>query len=215
MRRLIILSILSTLFLCSIAGDKVEGKIIFNNDSIINVTFIIPINLLTNTPKFQILQNGVKYFDANGAKTKLLPGSAKEIQFVLNDENIRMLTKYYNHQMLFLKISIDGRAKLYDFYFNQNSPVINNASTGNIYQVPNNSVGMYPIYRGNKDSGSLNYAGMYLLQKGDEELIKIKVLRFKKEMCEFFNDCPALVKKIKSGSKDMEAIVRFYNSECN
>jgi hypothetical protein len=56
-----------------------------------------------------------------------------------------------------------------------------------------------------------------ILQKGNGELKRPKGLTFKKDMINYFSDCPKLVEKIESKDfrkDDLESIVRFYNSNC-
>jgi len=199
MRKLLLISLLSLLFITTVEGKKVEGKIIYVNDSIINVTFNIPINYMTQEIDFERLQYKVTYFDANGDKIILHPGLAKAIQFTYMNENVSMFSKYNNGDFLFLKLIIDGRLKLFEYYFTSQTPGTFNASTGGM-----NASFSYSVER-------------YLLQKGDFELKRIKRSKFVKEMCEYFSDCPLLVEKIEKeefGKNDIEAIVRFYNSSC-
>ena len=57
----------------------------------------------------------------------------------------------------------------------------------------------------------------YILQKEDGELKRIKSLTFKKDMIEYFSDCPKLIEKIDNkefSKQDIKAISAFYNSDC-
>ncbi len=57
----------------------------------------------------------------------------------------------------------------------------------------------------------------YILQKGDGELKRTKGLNFRKDMVEYFSDCPELSKRIDNKefrNNDLESIVRFYNNKC-
>ncbi|MGV8830173.1 MAG: hypothetical protein ACWA6U_17835, partial [Breznakibacter sp.] len=130
MRKLFLFSLLSTLFICTSEGKKVEGKIIFNADSVIKVTFNIPFNSMEDDIYYEGLQHVAYYFDANGKEVKLIPGSAKEIQFTYGYEKIRMLSIYYKNRFMFLKLLIDGNLKLYNYYSSRTNPGIRDPITG-------------------------------------------------------------------------------------
>lgn len=57
----------------------------------------------------------------------------------------------------------------------------------------------------------------YILQKHSGELKRIKSLTLKKDMIEYFSDCPKLFEKIDNkefSKQDIKAISAFYNSDC-
>ena len=188
-------------------AKKVEGKILFENDTI-DVTFKIPVIFFKQTPHFERLQYKVKYYDSFGEKKILRPGKAKEIQFNFENETIRMLSRNYSPGLgqilllntnIFLKLEMDGKLKLFSFYSTENSSGMQNTSAGSI-----------------SDGHSYTEVN-YLLQKGDDELKRIRELFFKKDMAEYLSDCPALTEKIESGGfrkNDLKNIVQFYNSDC-
>lgn len=207
MRRISILIAIGLIFTFKLEGKKIEGKIFFENDTI-DVTFNIPIKFFTQEPNFEKLQYKVKYFDSTGIKIVLRPDNAKEIQFKYEDENVRMLSRYNSLGLgnifsmstnIFLKLEIDGELKLFSYYYTQRSAGTYNASTGMM-------------------TGGYSYSvERYILQKGNGELKRPKGLTFKKDMLEYFSDCPKLVEKIESKDfrkDDLESIVRFYNSNC-
>lgn len=100
---------------------------------------------------------------------------------------------------VFLRLESDGKLKLFNYYYTKRSPGMYNASTGTM-------------------SGGYSYSvENYILQKGDGELKRPKSLTFKKDMAQYFSDCPALVEKIESKDfrkDDLEFIVQFFNSNC-
>jgi hypothetical protein len=56
-----------------------------------------------------------------------------------------------------------------------------------------------------------------ILQKGNGELKQPRSLSFRKDMRDYFSDCPDLTEKIDSRDfrrADMEAIVIYYNAHC-
>lgn len=200
------LLVLISLFSISVFGKKVEGKIIRENDTLY-VTLNIPVKLFDVDPNYESLQYRVKYFDKTGKKITVWPDEAKEIQFKYNFENVRMLSRvntiggkiFLARSRIFLKLEKEGKLNLYSYYFTQHSGGMYNASTGM----------MSPGYSYS--------AERYVLQKGDQELKQPKTLSFKKDMAQYFSDCPTLVKQIESRDfrkGDMEQIVDFYNQRC-
>lgn len=188
-------------------AKKIPGKIIFANDTI-DVIFNIRTSLLTDEPKYSNLQFKVKFFDSNGKKKILKPNEAKEIRFTYQGENIRMVSKRNTLELgsifnlgayVFLRLKIDGYLKLFYFYDTQSSSGMYNANTGTM-------------------SGGYSYTvTCSALQKGEGELKVPPSLTFKKEMSQYFSECPKLVEKIQSKDyrkNDLESIVRFYNSNC-
>jgi hypothetical protein len=56
-----------------------------------------------------------------------------------------------------------------------------------------------------------------IFQKGNGPLKQPRALGWKKDMLEYFSDCPALRERIESKDlrrKEIEAIVLFYNRQC-
>lgn len=100
---------------------------------------------------------------------------------------------------IFLRLEIDGKLKLFNYYYTQSSPGMYNSSTGGM-------------------TGGYSYTvEKYVFQKETGELKRFKGLTFRKDMIEYFNDCPELSKKIEDKEfrkNDMESIVRYYNSNC-
>jgi len=203
----IVLLILLGLFVNKLYAKKVEGQIITQNDTI-NVTFNIPMKLFTQEPNYERLQYRIKYYDSLNQKKILRPDQAKEIRFLHKNEEIRMLSRYNSlgfssffsmNSNIFLKLEIDGELKLFNYYYSENSPEMYNSAT-NTFTGANS----YSIER-------------YILQKGNGELKRPKRLMFRKDMMEYFSDCPELSQKIEMKElrkKDLEAIIRFYCLNC-
>lgn len=100
---------------------------------------------------------------------------------------------------IFLRIEIDGYLKLFYYHYTKSSPDMYNSSTG--------------MTRGGYSYG----AEKFILQKDDDELKRPKTMTFRKDMIEYFNDCPELVNKIESkefSKRDLEEIVLFNNINC-
>lgn len=188
-------------------AKKIEGKIFFENDTL-DVIFNIPIKFFTQEPNYEKLQYKVKYYDSTGKIIVIQPDNANEIQFTYNFEDVRMLSRnnslglgnaFSRSRSIFLKLEIEGKLKLFNYYYTQYAAGTYNASSGMM-------------------TGGYAYGvERYILQKENGELKRPKGLTFKKDMIEYFSDCPALVEKIESKDfrkNDLEFIVSFYNSNC-
>lgn len=201
-------TILFGLALCfNVEARKYPGQIIFQNDTM-NVTFNIPFKLFSLNPNYERLQYRVKYFGQDGKPIILKPDQAKEIRFKFEGEDIRMISRYNTLGLgsifnisanIFLRIEIEGKLKLFRYYYTQ--------SSGGYY---NGTTGMW--------SGGYSYTvEKYVLQKGNGELMRPRALSFKKDMAKYFNDCPELVTKIEKKDfrrDDLTEIVDFYNTSC-
>lgn len=203
MKKVVTFCIIVLLSLSNAYAKKIEGTIIFNNDSVVHVTFDIPVTLIFRDIKFENIQSKIKYYNAANEKVKLTPDEVKEIRFKYRDEEIRMLSCFDNLNLLsmfsssshiFLKLKIDGNLKLFTYYFTQ--------TTTNF--GPNGTM-----------TTSTYTTDKYILQKGKGELYRPNWITFKKDMKGYLSDCSSLVEKIDSRtyrSDDIEAIVQDYNN---
>lgn len=207
MKKIITSVIIGVFLTFTLQAKNIAGKIILGNDTL-DVIFQIPVRLFSGQPNFEKLQYKVRYLDSNKKKITLRPHEAKEIQFMHGAEQVRMLSRFntlglgnifLSNTHIFLRLEIDGPLKLFSYYYTQQSPGMYNASTGVV-------------------TGGYAYSvERYIMQKGSGELKRPKNLSFKKDMAEYFSDCPALVDKIQDKDfkkYDMEAIVSFYNKNC-
>jgi hypothetical protein len=138
----------------------------------------------------------------------LKPDDAKEISFTYNGQKIRMLSVVDNLQMtsmfasnvkVFLKLELDGKVKLFDYYATSYSP------------------GIYSPGTGMMGGGSSYTYERLVMQRDDGPLVRPRGLYFKKDMAEFFQDCPELVERINAKvfkKGDLEIMVREYNTKC-
>ena len=207
MRKLIFITVIGLIFTFKLEAKKIEGQIFYKNDTV-NVTMKIPVKFFTLEPNYEKLQYKIKHFDSLGVKNVLRPDDANEIRFTYEYEKVRMLSRkntlglgniFSMSSNIFLRIEIDGDLKLFNYYYTQRSPEMYNASTG-------------------MATGGYSYSDeKFILQKGNGELKRPKGLTFRKDMIEYFSDCPELSKKIESKEfrkSDLESIVRFYNRSC-
>ena len=205
MRNFILITFLLLNYL-TLSARKIEGTIIFEKDTI-DVTFKIPIKFFEQEPNYEKLQYKVKYYDSKGNKVVLKPDQAKEIRFNDGFEDVRMLSRVNSLDLgnifslsthIFLKLEIDGKLKMFSYYYTQHSAGMYNGTTGTM-------------------TGGYSYSvEKYILQKKGQELKRPKGLFFRKDMAEYFSDCPELSKKIKEKDfhKDVGRIVQYYNSHC-
>jgi hypothetical protein len=209
MKRFALFIIVAIMLTFQAEAKKIAGRIIYEKNDTTYVTLNVPFKLLSSEPNYEKLQYKVKYFNPSGVKIIVKPDQAKEIQFNYNNENIRMISVYNslmlgnlftNCDNIFLKLEIDGKLKLFSYYYTQQSAGYYNAATGTM------------------SGGSAYSIEKYILQKGNEELVQPYGLGFKKDMAEYFSDCLELAQKIRNKEfrkNDIEAIVHYYNSHCN
>jgi hypothetical protein len=197
MRSLILIVTLVTTSLFAY-GKKVGGTIMFKGESR-NVTFDIKVLLLGSEPNFERIQYKVKYYDENGKKQTLRPDDADEIWFDYDGVEVHMISCsntlgsiFSTSNKIFLKVEIDGPLRLFRYYYKQRMP------TG--------------------ASGSAVYvADDFIFQKGNGPLKQPKAWGWKKDMIEYFSDCPDLRERIENkdlNRSEIEAIVLYYNSNC-
>jgi hypothetical protein len=186
------------IFAAKVVGQKVNGIIIFNNDSVAHVTF--------DLNAWESDQLGIKYYDPLGNKVKLNPESAKEIRFKLKYEEIRMiscfdnlkLTKknfFWSQKRIFLRLKTDGKLRLFIYYFIKSTPAVSNGAGGTM-------------------GGSAYGAERFILQKDNGNLFEPRWLHFKKDMKKYLSDCPTLaakIGKIMYERDDIDFIVKDYN----
>lgn len=192
----------------SAEAKKIKGFIIFGRDTV-EVTFKVSVGLFASEPSLERMQYKVIYYDGNGKRNVLRPDMAKEIRFAYKGKEIRMLSRstlgidFADVLMLdtdiFLKIEVDGPVKLFRFYSTRQSGGNMNPTTGMM-------------------TGTMSYSvERFLLQKGSGMLKRPKTLTFRKDMKEYFGDCPELVSKIESKEftkNELFSIVSFYNAQC-
>jgi hypothetical protein len=190
-------------------AKKIKGIIIVNNESH-EVTFDIKVPLFHGEPNFERLQYKVRYYDENGKRQTLRPDKADEIRFNYDGKEVRMIscsTRLGDTEInsarkrIFLKLEIEGQLRLYRYYYVDYKSTYNNTSpTGAGSAVPATSID-----------------DIFIFQKGGGPLKQPETMRFKKDMLEYFKDCPQLQDLIESKDfrrKEIEAIVLFYNHNC-
>jgi hypothetical protein len=190
-----------------VEAKKVDGKLVIGKDTM-DVIFNIPFKLFGEEPNYEKLQYKVKYYNSIGNKITVIPDNAKEFWFTYEGEFVRMLSRkntiglgsiFNVSSNIFLRLEMEGAVNLFNYYETRSSP------------------GMYGGAGGAMVGGYSYGVDSYILQKGNGELKKPKGLSFKKDMADYFSDCPELAEKIEKKDfrkNDLEEIVRFYNSSC-
>lgn len=208
--RIIIQPLVFILLVCvtipCLATEKTPGTIIYPDKDKEEVIFELPL-LLFGDLNYIKLQEKVKYTDSFGAKKLLRPEQVKEIVFTYKGERIRMISIPKSGDLMlgsifsastsiFLKLEEEGSLSLFKYEYKQSSP--GSMSPGG---------GMTGGYSYNVDK--------HLLLKTGGTMKWPRDLSFRKDMIEYFSDCPELSAKIdkKEFKKDhLIEIVRFYNS---
>jgi len=189
-------------------GKKVPGTIIARGESR-NVTLDIKVDWLAGEANFERLQYKIKYYDETGKKQILRPVDADEVIFDYEGQEVRMISctnSLYNVDIfsssakIFLKLEIDGPLRLYRFYYKQSSPGFYNGAAGG--------------YTG----GATYTVDNFVFQKGRGPLKQSRGSGWRKDMREYFSDCPSLAQQIENkdlGKREIEAIVMYYNNNCS
>jgi hypothetical protein len=199
---LIILVTILTAF--SAHAKKLPGKII-TDQGVSEVVFFVPRGSIPFEPDYHSMQYRIRYIDAKGHKKVLRPGQSREISFMYNDEEVRMLArkntwepgpKIRFNRNLFLKLEVDGNVKLFRNYYTESIH-----GPGNTSLIGQDE---YTHYR-------------HLVQRGDDDLRLMDALNFRNVMTTYFEDCPELAGRIDNRQlrrRDAVEIVQFYNRNC-
>ena len=190
----------------SLEAKNIEGTIITRSDTL-QAIFRIPVKIFTGEPNFEKIQFKLKYIDSTGNRKVLRPENVNEIRFSYNYEEIRMLSRFNavglgniftTGSHVLLKLEVDGPVKLFRYYYTQRTSGTYNSTTGSW-------------------NGGVAYeAERFILQMEDEPITRPRSFGFKKDMKEFFRNCPSLVEKIESNEyqRDLYLIVKYYNTAC-
>jgi hypothetical protein len=204
MNKKIMVVVLGLISILNIHAEKVEGTILFNNDSTAHVTFEIPVEIFLGEINYRSLQEKIVYYSSDDKKVILKPNQLKEILFKFNNEDIRMVScinnpsSYVKH--ILLRIVLDGKLKLF------------------IYHSTRGPVGMY-VGPGSKWVGKSGDVELIVLKKNNEELFKPRFTdkNFKNDMRVYLSDCKSLVQKIENDLYNIDnirQIVNDYNTNC-
>lgn len=189
-------------------AKKIKGQIILANDTL-NVTLLIPFKFFSSNPNYEQLQYKIKYLNTKGEKETKKAEEVVEVRFTANNQKNRMISLpntigssaslFSNRDFILLKLEKEGYCRMFAYYYTTSSPGMYNAGTGSYM------------------AGGSSTVTQHFLQKGKGELTQIKGISFKRDMSEYFNDCPSLSEKIESKElrkSDINFIIDFYNKNC-
>ncbi|MEQ8425048.1 MAG: hypothetical protein RIA63_10085 [Cyclobacteriaceae bacterium] len=194
-----------------IAGDaqtvNVSGQIILPNKTL-DVTMMIPVVTASCEPNFQKLQHKIKYYNSSGKKIALQPDEIEEIKFSYNGKDIRMQSRpnsvesgnfLSSGRRILLKLEVDGKLKMFNYYYTQSSPGVYNPAS-------------------RVRTGVFNQTTTQGILEKDGVLKQPNKKNFKKDMSNYFSDCPLLAQKIAGNELSEEnliEIVELYNTNCD
>jgi hypothetical protein len=203
--------IITLLFLLSIpfsvvqAKKKVQGYYVTLADDTVKCTFLVPVDLLFQEPKYINLQYKIMYLDTKGEKQKFIPGQIKAFALFLQQTRITYLSVrrnieimpslFSNEEHIFLRLNIDGPLRMFKYYVQRQS--------GGGYSP---TMGFSPTVAYTDEN--------FLLQKENGLLTQCRFLHFRKDLSKYLSDYPELSQKILNRDYvkgDIELIVKEYN----
>jgi len=179
------------------AAQEITGTIVFPNETV-DVTFLVPVGLFGGDPNTEAMQRGIRYRDSHGKKHKLKPSQAIEFSFTYDGRLWRMVSSNYTSGLftkgIFLLQLVDGPVKMFEYTYT--------TRTGG----------------GMNGMGMTTTTTINLMQRGNEPVKELRMFGFKKDMADYFKDCPALVSLIEEKAfkrRDLMEIVNYYNNKCH
>ena len=204
MRKICLFTTLGLILISQVQAEKIKAWIILDSDTI-EVTLDVSFDSFSQDPDYEKLQKRIKYIDATGKEMTLRPEEAREVQFTYKGEDIRMVSRrntlrlnspFSSKTYVFLKLEIDGELQMFTYF--------------------SHAIGAYNPSTGGMMGGGYATEG-HILQKRGGELKLLGIRTFRKDMIDYFSDCPALVKRIDEKEfrkNDVEEMVHFFNSNC-
>lgn len=185
----------------NISSQKQQDKIILNNGTI--KEGLVKIKSLTYRIKYRKEKGAKKeLINLHKIKTLFINEKGKVVEY---DVKYKTKSKYASPQLY--RVIRRGKANLYFKY--------NKLSSASVFSFN----GMATM------SNSQTSTTLFVCKNNNKVLTKLGYLRapnfgksFKKRAMSFFNDCPKLVKKLKTKQfkrKNIRDIVYFYNTKCH
>lgn len=203
---LLLLAFLGTSF--DLQAKKIEGTIVKEGIPEV-VTLFIPIRLGEGVD-FHSLQEEVRYFDSENKKQVYQPTEIDEFRFTYRDEEIRMISwqndirlgadlEQRNMKQIFIRSIGEGPLSLFVFY-----------DLVTALGIPKE------LLLNNRASEYLRPSYVFI-KEGYEPHVQLRI-NFKKELSEYFEDCPSLAEKIQDATyhaRDVKDILQYYNKNCS
>ena len=189
----------------ALSNQQVPGIVIFPNETI-SVTFDVPTITFTKEWDFSRLQMKAYYYDVTGKKSFVTPNKALEIHFYLADlDTVRMISVINRGKKgrAFARIIREGKLNVYAMEI-----------------APNTAISSGPTYGTNGISthGNAQYNGYIMVRWGDAGPdVKAERLFSRKNMIEFFQGCPEVVREIEEQeltNTELPVVVDFYYQYC-
>lgn len=194
----------------------IDGYYISKSLDTVKVTFYIPIKKISNKLDYEELQLGVNCYDSINKIRLLTPARANEISFVYSGVRIRMLSRLFDYNPVFLRLIEDGKLKLFKHYTKR--------IVQGTYRMMMPGDASHSIEGPKRTYTRIIKSMNYVLQKDTEIFFQyndahiFKKDLFSKDMIFYLSDCPDLAKKIEQHiykRKNIEKIVEEYNNSCN
>ncbi|UII20599.1 hypothetical protein [Fulvivirga ligni] len=205
MRYLVLFFMLVTIS-SAVAAKNLKGKIFYLDGSVEEVKFRIPVDFLSGNPKYHIIQEGMKYYQGNSLRN-LDPSGVDKVILANKDEIITMV----------VVPNFDGKGEVIKGAGSEIFIRILKEGALNLYELAQTfNTGPMIDANGMVMGGGQSISHLYLLQFSEQELHRIET-PFKREMAEYFKDCPKLVALIENRyitKKDIFLMVDFYNNSC-
>ena len=199
--------LISAFLLISFSANckKIPGYIITHEADTLFTLMKVSVGWFSGNPSFNALQSKVIYYTEDGKKQVLRPADAREVGIIYKGDTTRFLSRpnnlaistslFHDDGYIFLKLEEDGLVKLFS------------------YEVQNHSGGFGAA--GAVASAAITYSyDRYVLQYNKLPLQQVRGISFRRDMMEFFSDCPELVEKIDQRiyrKQDLQKIVKEYN----
>lgn len=184
----IILILLFIIVTNQLFAKKIPGQIISNQDTL-QVTLDIPVKAVGGQISFDKLQNKLTVYKKKNVSEVLLPENIDAFQFEYEGELIKFQSventlkvggKFSKKDKVFLRVLREGSLQIYRYYYFSNQPGRTKANQ-------------------HMDSGERNpLENKYVIHLSGKKLIKVQENSFRKDMTEYFADCPVLVQLIES-----------------
>ena len=164
------------------------------------VTLVIPIEMVTQEVNFQKIQTSIKYRNERGKAVRLRPEDAEEVRFTHNGIPVRMVSlpntielggANYQGERIFLQLVTEGSVSVYSYEYRDGIPLGYGMATFDVDRL--------------------------ILHKQTRTLMRVRSESFRKDMSLYFGECPELAQKIRDKElrkKDIFSIVEYYNREC-
>jgi len=184
-----------------------KGYVIYGNQEKVEVLVSVPLIQFSKRPDYQEMQSKITIIK-DDSPFGITPDQVVEVAFTYDEVLIRMISvrdelklnsPFANLTNVFLKLEQEGAVRLFRYYQVSNAP------------------GAYNNQSGMSTANNSRVADRFVVQRGNGPLVRLEGMSFKKDVAEFFHDCPDVIKKVKDKEykkEDLEMVVKRYNKVC-